>query len=49
MATIDIEQLIAEVHERHAIWQTRHKLHHNRGVIDAAWERIANSLNTTSK
>ncbi|XP_054270252.1 uncharacterized protein LOC128991418 [Macrosteles quadrilineatus] len=46
---MDVELLIAEVYERTPIWQYRHKLHHNRGVIDKEWEQISKALNTTKE
>jgi hypothetical protein len=44
----DIEQLIAGVYARQALWEQKHVNNHNRGVNDKLWEEIAVSLGSNS-
>lgn len=44
-----VKQLIQEVKSRQPIWNRKHDLHHERGVIEALWEEIGIVLGKTRK
>jgi hypothetical protein len=46
---MDVEQFIAAVYSRKALWQRKHVNHHNPGVIDKLWEEVAFLLGCNSK
>lgn len=41
------EEIIVAVQSRPALWDKRHKQHHNRHVLDKEWKAIATELKTT--
>lgn len=43
------EQLINAVFKSTALWDKRHKNHHNRFVLEKEWKKIADELGSTGK
>jgi hypothetical protein len=46
---MDCELLISEVFSKKPLWQLSHRQHHNRGVLDKVWDKVANKMNSSRK